>query len=292
MKNSILTTVLMFAVAISNAQTIPNSGFENWSNPNGYNVPTNWSTLNDMTSTAGIYTATRGGSSSDYYLKLVSQNVPGMGVMPGIAASGVLDENTLLPVSGFAFAQRPTSFNGKWQYMGNSASDIGYIKVYLTKWNSGMSMRDTIGYATQDLGGMVMSWANFSIPFFYNNSDNPDSCIIVMSCSGMNPEANSYLYVDNLYFTGLVAGIENSEITGIFKVYPNPSSETLVVDLSGLKSSVITFEIIDILGKVVWSKQADETLLQNISISQLPSGNYSLQIQTQKGIVTQKIVKQ
>ncbi len=294
MKKLILTTcVLMFAVAISNAQSIPNAGFENWSNPNGYNIPDNWGNLNDMTSMANIYTCTKGtpGNPGASYLKLVSKNVTGMGIMPGIAVSGVLDENSLAPVSGFAFNQRPTALTGKWQFMGNSPDDNGYIRVYFTKWDTGMNMRDTIGYTTQNLNGMQMSWANFSFPISYNSTDFPDSCIIILNASGANPEANSYLYVDNLDFTGLVTSVENIEVTDFFKVYPNPSSEILVVDLSGLKSSVINYEIIDIHGKVVWLKNANETLLQNISISQLPPGNYSLKIQTQKSIVTQKFVK-
>jgi len=291
-KQTFFAIALMFTAVISKAQTVPNGSFETWSNPNGYLVPNDWGTLNDMTSTTGVYTATRGGTSSDYYLKLTSQNVTGMGVMPGMAVSGMLDMNNLTALSGFPFLFRPVAFTGKWQFMGNSSNDIGYVKVFLTKWNSSMQMRDTIGFVSQDLNGMVMSWSNFTLPFTYNNTDIPDSCIIALSASGPNPEAGSYLYVDNLSFSGIIAGVENTEITGTFRIYPNPSNQEIQIDLSGLKSAAQQFEITDLTGRIVLTKQHNGALLQTISIGELPAGNYLLRIYTTKGIVTQKISKQ
>lgn len=291
-KQTFFAIALMFTAVISKAQSVPNGSFEAWSNPNGYLVPNDWETLNDMTSAAGVYTATRGGVVSDYYLKLTSQTVTGMGVMPGMVVSGMLDMNNLTALSGFPFAYRPTAFTGKWQYMGNSGNDIGYVNVFLTKWNSSMQMRDTIGYVSQDLNGMVMSWSNFTLPFTYNNTDVPDSCIIALSASGPNPEAGSYLYVDNLSFSEIIAGVENTEITGTFRIYPNPSNQEIQIDLSGLKSAAQQFEITDLTGRIVLTKQHNGALLQTISIGELPAGNYLLRISTAKGIVTQKISKQ
>lgn len=291
-KQTFFAIAFIFIAFISKAQTVPNGSFEAWSNPNGYLVPNNWETLNDMTSTAGVYTATRGGTSNDYYLKLTSQTVTGMGVMPGLAVNGMLDMGNLTALSGFPFAYRPVAFTGKWQYMGNSRNDIGYVKVFLTKWNSTMNMRDTIGYVSQDLNGMVMSWSNFSIPFIYNSTDIPDSCIIALSASGPNPEAGSYLYVDNLSFSGIITGVENTEITGTFRIFPNPANHEIQIDLSGLKSAAQQFEITDLTGRVIVTKQSNGSLLQTISISELPAGNYLLRITSAKGIVTQKISKQ
>lgn len=291
-KQIFFAIALMFTTVISKAQSVPNGSFETWTNPNGYLVPNDWGTLNEMTTTAGVYTATRGGTSSDYYLKLTSQTVTGMGVMPGIAVSGMLDMGSLTAMSGFSFTYRPTAFTGKWQYMGNSGNDIGFVHVILTKWNSTMNMRDTIGMAMQDLSGMEMSWFNFSIPFTYNSTDFPDSCIITMSASGANPEAGSYLYVDNLGFSGISTGVENIATTGTFKIFPNPANQDFQIDLSGLKSAAQQFEITDLSGRVILTKQHSGSLLQTISINELPAGNYLLRIITEKGIVTQKISKQ
>lgn len=283
----------MFTISVSKAQSIPNPDFENWDNPNGYNVPVDWDNLNSMTAFDGVYTCSKGspGNPGSSYLKLVSQAVTGMGVMPGIAVSGMLDMSTLKPLSGFAYNQRPTALTGNWQYMAASADDYGFIAVYFTKWDSGMNMRDTIGMGVAELIGHQMTWTNFSIPISFTNSDNPDSCVIILSASGNTPEVYSYLYVDNFGFAG-ITGIQDLEVTGNFSVYPNPATENLQVDLSGLKSSVEIFEITDLQGKVVWSGRATNSLLQTIPIAQLSTGSYSLKIQTQKGIITQKFVKQ
>ena len=73
-KIAISTTALLFAVATVNAQTIPNPGFESWSNPNGYNVPDGWGNLNGKTSSASVYTCIKGtpGNPGTSYLKLIS----------------------------------------------------------------------------------------------------------------------------------------------------------------------------------------------------------------------------
>lgn len=291
-KQIFFAIALMFTTVISKAQSVPNGIFETWTNPNGYLVPSDWETLNDMTSSTSVYTATRGGSASDYYLKLTSQTVTGMGVMPGIAVSGMLDMGSLNAISGFPFTFRPVAFTGKWQYMGNSSNDVGFVHVILTKWNTTMNMRDTIGMAMQDLSGMEMTWSNFNIPITYNSTNVPDSCIITLSASGSNPEAGSYLYVDNLSFSGIIAGVENTEVTGTFKVFPNPANHDFQIDLSGLKSPAQQFEITDLTGRVFMMKQSNYSLIQTISINELPAGNYLLRIITEKGIVTQKISKQ
>lgn len=212
-----------------------------------------------------------------------------MGVMPGIAVSGLLDESTLLPISGFAYTQRPVALTGKWQYMGYS-NDIGSISAYLTKWNAALNKRDTIGSVFQSLTGMIMSWEDFSFPFVYTNSNTPDSCTIVLNSSGSVPVANSYLYVDNLAFTSSTAGIDQTK-TGQFSLYPNPSEDQVNLDLSGLKSTAKLIEIVDQQGKVMWSEMANLSLLQTIPTKQLSSNTYLLRIETADGTITQQFIK-
>jgi hypothetical protein len=213
-----------------------------------------------------------------------------MGVMPGIAVSGMLDMSTLKPLSGFAYNQRPTALTGNWKYMAASANDAGSIKVYFTKWNTVMNMRDTIGMGLSELGGMQMTWTNFSVSITFINSANPDTCIIILSASGNTPEAYSYLYVDNLDFAG-VTGIDDIETTGSFSVYPNPANNYINLDLSGFKSAAEIIQIADIQGKVVWSEKAKNTLRQTIYLNQLSTGEYFLLITSQKGTAIQKIIK-
>ncbi len=294
MKYSILTIIaLMFVTTISKAQSIPNGGFENWSNPNGYQVPDNWGNLNSMTAMSSVYTCSKGtpGNPGSNYLKLVSKNVTGMGVMPGIAVSGILNESTFNAKSGFPYTKRPTALTGKWQHMGASLNDVGYIKVYMTKWNLAKNKRDTIGFLNEELYGMVMSWENFNFSITYFNSDIPDSCIIIANASGIKPEENSYLFLDNLELNTNVNGISEIKNIGEITVHPNPSSDFLNVNLTGVAAKVEGFEILSIDGKIILSKINDTALIQRIPIHQLTNGEYLIRIITEKGIVTQKFIK-
>jgi hypothetical protein len=164
MKKWLIIPLILVALADSIFAQIPNNGFENWTSMGSYYLPDGWGNLNPVTNPAGIYTCIKGtpGNPGNSYIKLVSQTVTGMGVVPGIAVSGVLNTTTLLPESGFAYADRPTSLQGNWQFMA-SGTDQGFIAVFLTKWNTLLNRRDTIAGASSPLHGMVMSWQSFEL---------------------------------------------------------------------------------------------------------------------------------
>ncbi|MBS1617851.1 MAG: T9SS type A sorting domain-containing protein [Bacteroidetes bacterium] len=251
--------VLVCSVYTVSAQ-IPNAGFETWDNSMGYNSPAGWDNSNAMSAASSVYTCVQGspGYQADSYIKLVSKTVSGMGVVPGIAVSGMLDMtnmSTPQAVSGFAFAQRPQQLEGAWQYMAYG-SDQGHVAILLTKWNSAMQMRDTVASAYHLLTGMEMSWATFSIPLTYQSLSYPDSAIIVLSASGATPVNNSYLSVDTLTFTGSVAGAtgvqEASATENAISVYPNPASSQLSVTLPA-GQQVQAVQLTDVTGRVVTS---------------------------------------
>lgn len=227
------TLFAFVATTLAAVAQIPNGGFETWTSMGGYNTPDGWDNLNAMTDPMSVYTCTKGtpGSPGTSCLKLTSKTVSGMGVAPGVAVSGVVDQTTFLPVSGFAFDQRPVSLTGKWQYMAFGA-DQGHIAIYLTRWNTVTNMRETVASKTQNLSGMAMSWANFTINLTYTSGDAPDSAMIVLAASGDSPVNGSYLWVDNLAFTGTVVGIEESSLSlAAVSIYPNPATDNLTIDL-------------------------------------------------------------
>jgi hypothetical protein len=267
--------------AISNAQ-LPNPGFETWMNMGSYENPDGWATLNDYTTSASIYTATKGtpGSPGASYLKLTSQTV-GPSVVNGIAVSGVIDPVTQQAVSGFAFSQQPASFNGKWQHMIYGSSQ-GSINVSLTRWDAGTNSRVIVAMANKTLTGMAMSWTNFSIPFVYSDGQAPDSCIIVMKASGSNPTQNDYLWVDNLSFVGNVAGI--NEIISPFaemSIYPNPADDHVVLNLNSLVEDKLNLDVYTLAGALMLSQKIEVISGQNsipIDLSELRSGNYLISV--------------
>jgi hypothetical protein len=177
--------ILLALISVPSMAQIPNNGFEDWTSFKSYAMPDYWDNLNPSTAGTGIFTCTKGapGSPGNFYLNLTSKEVPGMGVVPGIAVCGVLNQATRLPLSGFAFSQRPQNFTGKWQYM-MFGSGIGYIDINLTRWDIPSHSRQVVANCHKVLTGMVMSWANFTLPFIYNSGQSPDTCLIFLSASG------------------------------------------------------------------------------------------------------------
>lgn len=269
----VFSTALMFIIAITEAQSIPNAGFETWDNMGTYSNPNGWGTMNNTTTLANVYTAEMGtpGSPGTSYLKLTSKTTP-LGVANGMAVSGKLDSTTQQPVSGFPYALRPVSLDGKWQHMIFGSSQ-GSITVSFSKWNSTTMMREVIGNGSVTLSGMAMSWANFSVPITFTTSGNPDSCIIEMKASGSVPTNDDYLWVDNLSFTGIFpAGINDVKETDN-SVYPNPVSSTL-----NIKNNVGANEIFifDISGKMVLCSKEEN--INSIDVRKLSIGNYTYKL--------------
>ncbi len=294
---SVFCTLLLSASVAFSQDLVPNAGFENWTSMSGYSDPVSWSCMNGLTTPMGVYTCMKGtpGAVGSAYLKLVTKTVNGIGIVPGLAASGMLEKTTATPTTGFAYTSRPKTLTGKWQYMAYSG-DQGFISVLLSKWNSIKMLRDTIGYTYYALPGMAMSWANFSIPLTYTNTALPDSCIIVLSSSGANEKApanNSYLYADNLGFSGTVADIADDHYDANISLYPNPSSEKLFVDMSTLQVSRVYYSIVNNEGRQLKSENnCGFSSMLSLDISDIPTGIYDLNIYTEKGIITKKFVKQ
>lgn len=290
-----LVTKLFFAFTTSCAfAQIPNNGFENWTNMGTYENPDSWGTMNNTTAIAGVYTATKAtpGSPGSFFLKLTSKTI-GPGVVNGIAVSGVLDSTTMKPKSGFPYTGQPASFTGKWQHMIYGSSQGG-ITVALTKWNTSLNKRDTIAIANQTLSGMAMSWANFTIPFTYFSANIPDSCIIFLRASGTAPTNNDYLWVDNLGFSGSVAGISNNKTTFTnVKVFPNPSTTTINVSFELKESELVELSLLDITGKQIFAKNLGNIFgiqSETISCENLEKGTYFLKLTSENFSLSEKII--
>ncbi len=294
MKKNLLALAFVSLTSIAFAQTIPNSGFENWTNMGNYSDPTGWGTLNATTDAASVYTVVRGtpGNPGASYIKITSKTVIS-GVVTGIAATGVINPSTQTISGGFPCSTRPADLTGAWQYMAMSGTDQGSIYVFLTKWNAATNSRDTISYTHYMLPGMVMVWTNFSIPLTYQMSGNPDTCMIALLSSNTTPTANSYLYVDNLAFSG-VAGVNGNSISeNNLSVYPNPAASFVNVSFTLQNQSNVKLQLVDITGKSIReinpsSLKGENTLTLNLD--GIESGIYFLRLETGTSTETRKII--
>jgi hypothetical protein len=294
MKKRLVLLLSVLVSALSVFSQIPNNGFENWTNAGGYSTPDEWGNLNTVTSPAGVFTCAKGtpGNPGAAYIRLTSRTVPGMGIQPGIAVSGVLNTTSFEAISGFGYTDRPASLDGYWQYMAGG-SDQGFIAVYLTKWNAGLNERDTVGRVKYPLPGMVMSWRSFSLPLTYTSSDVPDTAIIILSASGKTPVSGSYLYIDNLIFAGGTVGVEKQVKENGISLFPNPVfGNELKADLRNVGGNAECIDIVDLNGSVMLR----ETMIfwqvpVSIDISGLRPGEYILRVTTAEGSFCRKFIR-
>jgi hypothetical protein len=103
--------------------------------------------------------------------------------------------------------------------------------------------------------------------------------------------SNGTVYVDNLYmFKEASASVAKTE-TASFKVYPNPATSKVVVELANATDRIQAIEIINIQGEVVETVQME--LAQNnatVSVENFAKGAYFIRVTSEQGAMTQRIV--
>ncbi|MBA4260271.1 MAG: hypothetical protein C0446_13990 [Chitinophaga sp.] len=289
MRTSII--IILFIVSKLVVGQIPNNGFETWNSFVGYTSPSDWDNLNQMTYSKGVSTCIKGtpGYPGASYLFLISKTVTGKGVVPGRVVSGKIDTNTYKPISGYPFSNRPQVLNYNIQYMPYDPSDSTSVKVLLTKWNVGTSIRDTVAYGASYYNAMAHSWFVGSTYLNYLNGDAPDSAMIVISSSSSNPKDGSYIYIDNLQFNGSVIGIEERQPSEKdVEVYPNPASNSISIKVKDNAETTFIY-VYDAIGKQIYALRVLE--LVNINTSSWEKGFYTFRIiQNNKYSINKKII--
>ncbi|MFZ4799828.1 MAG: T9SS type A sorting domain-containing protein [Bacteroidia bacterium] len=194
-----LVNLIFFKV---DAQTsIPNSGFESWTdsinamswksfNVNGPNPSLSFHSIKKTTDSY----------SGSYAIKLESKTVPVIGNLPGLAALGFNDQ-TYKFEGGIPFSICPKSLKGYYKYtcIGN---DSMLIFILLTKTTNGI--KDTIGFGSFTNKNNVNAYTQFIVPIAYNTllTSNPDTMNIVLLSSIGTVGNGTLLFIDDLSIDG------------------------------------------------------------------------------------------
>lgn len=285
--------ILFFLIlsVLSKAQ-IPNNSFETWTTTNGYQTPSNWDNLNQITYSSGIYTCMDGtpGYLGASYLFLISKTIPGKGVVPGVAVCGEIDTITYKPKAGYPFTGRPQYLSYYMQFMPYDQTDSISVKILLTKWNQTQLKRDTIAYGASYFNSMAHNWFYNGTSLNYFSGNAPDSAIIVISSSSSIPKDGSYVYIDNLQFNGNVIGIDENYLNDYnVSIFPNPASETITVKVDSKDEFPFELTIYDCVGKLII-----KTMLLNqrtiLNTSNCSKGIYTVQIRGNTHILNKKLI--
>lgn len=86
-------------------------------------------------------------------------------------------------------------------------------------------------------------------------------------------------------------GIEETQENGSFRMWPNPATETLAVDLSDFEKSV-AISVVNNLGQVVYSEQISAQNQLTLPVSNWSDGIYSVTVRDEQKVATQRLLKQ
>jgi hypothetical protein len=248
----IYLNIAFFAASICtiNAQVVPNSSFETWSQNGPFETPSNWNVSPAASKSTDAHTGT-------YSLQLktgifTNPQTQTIDTIPGMAVTG---QQGMGPgnqgANGYPFASRPDSLFFWYKYQAQN-NDSFVVRINLTKWNS--NARDVISdLIFKAAASSKYTRVAIAIPYLLNSV--PDSASIQI-LSSLSPRENlilgSTLLIDDIGFVSNNSSIEQdiSNSNPRILIYPNPCANTL--RLSDFISDYI--KVIDIYGAVVFEQ--------------------------------------
>jgi hypothetical protein len=267
--------ITLFSGAVATAQ-IPNGGFENWTDMGDYLEPNGWVTFNALTSSFGAGLSCEQvapGAVGSYAIKVTTLELPGLGMVPGIALVGEADGSS----TGFPYGARPAMFSGKWK--GSIADgDQGVIVAFLTRWDPEAGEQVNVGVAQLMASGTVAGWTDFNIPFVYTDAGFPDTANVVVAASFDTGVAGSTIYADNLAFS-TATQVQDQQQGADLVVFPQPARDAITIVNAGMMEEAAVFGMD---GRMVIMQRVNDRRA-SIDVSGLRSGVYTVQLRMAGG---------
>ena len=108
---------------------------------------------------------------------------------------------------------------------------------------------------------------------------------IINSAETGGPDYDFYVVSFDSEGRHTVTSVDYSKSESLLAIYPNPVKDILTLDFQG-NVKIYSFSILDLSGKVVLIGSS-----KNINMTLLDNGIYFLKVETEKGIITRKILK-
>lgn len=281
MKKIVFLSVIAFSLSAHAQQTIPNAGFETWTNSFIYEEPTGWATLNPGIALGVPTTVTKSTSAhSGTYaakLKTVGADFDGDNVVdtiPGIAFLGTLDIISQTTNEGIPFSGMPDTLAAWTKYNSPSANDQFLIIATLTKWNAALGMREDIASATIFSGSNTSVYTRQTAEFTYFSTDTPDTLsLMILSSAGQVPAINAELFVDDISFIYNNTSNLNESSISTWNVFPNPATDNITINATSEGEILLT----DALGKTIETISVTPNNPTLVTVAHLSNGLYYLQ---------------
>jgi hypothetical protein len=203
------------------------------------------------------------------------------------------------PVSGFYITNSTFTYNSlrDGDFFTRKFHNGDFFKLTVKGYSAGLLKPDSVTFYLADflfpdttMNYILKSWewVNLlplgnvdSLQFALRSTDN--------GLYGMNTPA--YFCMDNFTTTDSLSTLNAPVLHNysIAKVYPNPASSTLFVDIND--NTISKLSLMDMTGRVIKEYSVTSTKMQ-LDIAALPTGAYILQLHGAGGIADVRVVKQ
>ena len=284
----LLALFVVITINKINAQTtIPNAGFETWTDAN---TATSWTSVNQSVIISTIHSLARStdSHSGTYAAELKTQAVLTLTV-PGICDLGTIDLTTQAVGGGTPFTGRPDTLKGYFKYTPIGADSM-LIAIMLSKSNGGV--RDTIAGGIFTCSAAVGSYTEFALPIYYNAAytENPDTMNIILLSSATSTGGNgTTLLIDDLSLVYNPVGISENHAVN-YRIYPNPASDHLTISTNDTKNIPVNVKIFNLTGQEVYNDNYLNVSNHNINLSSFKEGMYFVKISSNNINKTEKVL--
>ncbi len=150
-----------------------------------------------------------------------------------------------------------------------------------------------------DNGGNINTVAgNFAAGFGYSGDGGPATNAELYSPAGVALDATGNLFIadnnNNIIreVNAVTIGIDEIAIANTLNIYPNPSSGIFTIESPGISGKVLV-EVYNVFGGNVFETSLTQTTrgsTNEINLTSLPSGIYFIQLVSQKGRISKRVV--
>jgi hypothetical protein len=178
-------------------------------------------------------------------------------------------------------------FHYKFLPAGNDIAQ-GYISVFDPDGNE-------IGTASIDISGIHNQFEYIYSYINYTSNATPAYMYIgfTMAKEGTNPTFGSRLIIDNVVTSTTVLGLDTNPINTEFSVFPTLVDSEISIAPASNATGLINYKVFNMQGRLVkeTNEETNSAYVYSMNVSDLTSGIYFLQIESNLGKVTTKFIK-
>lgn len=254
-----------------------NLSFEQWETRDSVEQPVGWASTAVIPTEDGIPNVSKYDQivEGSYALQITSAMMQLGEIIPGIAFNGewLHTARGTMAKPGKPFTSRPEGIGGSYTLIPVGTGDTCTLLATLSRFDTILGRRVEIGRAMFSTSQMQLDFKAFYAPFEYSSNEQPDTLSIIISTLTNSPKYGTELVVDNLNFEDFtsVAGKERSLAS--IDIFPNPTSDRVTVDVSGLPREPYTMLLYNTKGQIAGKYAVDQPVC-TFGMERVPTGPY------------------